>query len=67
MKCPKCGGKFSPVKNTTVTEENEVYRRRRCKSCGHTFYTIEFQVEENELFMNDWYKALENERKEKDE
>lgn len=67
MKCPKCGGKFSPVKNTTVTEENEVYRRRRCKSCGHTFYTIEFKVEENELFMNDWYKALENERKEEDE
>lgn len=53
MKCPKCGGEIK-VCCTTYTEENEIYRRRKCFSCGHVFYTMEFEVEENPAFRKEW-------------
>lgn len=47
MKCPKCGGK-AIVKNTLHTDDNETYRRIRCihaETCGHVFWTIEYEIE----------------------
>lgn len=45
MTCPKCGG-GARVVDTFPTENNEVYRRRRCDDCWNAFYTIEFEVED---------------------
>lgn len=39
MVCPECKGDVKVV--DTVTNDECVYRRRKCLSCGHTFYTRE--------------------------
>ena len=47
MMCPECG------ENTKVLESridvDGVYRRRRCPSCDHTFYTAE-TITDSEAF-----------------
>jgi hypothetical protein len=57
MKCPKC---FGPVRvcDTTYTEENEIYRRKRCRNCGSIVYTLEFEVENNSALQEDWNRLL---------
>jgi transcriptional regulator NrdR family protein len=52
MNCQKCGEK-TLVKDCVHTNE-ENYRRRMCGSCGRVFYTIEFEVEQNEEFVRQW-------------
>lgn len=61
MRCPKCGY-LAPVRNNTTTDDNEVFRRRRCRHCGHTFYTIEFEVEDNDLLVKSWAESLKKEK-----
>lgn len=39
MKCPKCDGKVGVVE--TYPYDGAVYRRRKCKSCGYVFHTME--------------------------
>lgn len=39
MTCPICGGKTKV--DETVSNTEEIYRRRECKECGYTFYTTE--------------------------
>lgn len=39
MICPKCGGVLAVV--DSVTDDNSVYRRRKCVECGNRFYTTE--------------------------
>ena len=39
MKCPKC--RFDTKIKETLSDVNAVYRRRNCKGCGFTFYTVE--------------------------
>lgn len=56
MKCPKCGGRVK-VTDTTNSAENEIYRKRACLVCGHVFYTTEFEVEQTNGFLNEYYKA----------
>ena len=48
MNCPKCGGKVSVLENFNNTEDNEIYRKRKCKKCGNVFYTVEFEADEDE-------------------
>lgn len=40
MKCPKCGFE-SMVVETLPETKNGKYRRRKCKTCGITFRTLE--------------------------
>lgn len=56
MKCPKCSGKIQ-VTDTVHTADNEIYRKRKCLSCGRFFYTTEFEVEVTAEFLEEWYKA----------
>ena len=48
MKCPKCSNK-STVIDYVKTPENEIYRKRKCKTCGHIFYTMECDCEKIEF------------------
>ena len=54
MNCPSCG------ENTfvwdTASGEEEIFRKRKCKSCGESFCTIEFEVEYDENFRKEWSK-----------
>jgi hypothetical protein len=36
--------------------DDENYRKRKCKDCGKTCYTIEFEAIENEDFKKTWIK-----------
>ena len=56
MKCPKCGGKTRVTDNVNIISTNERYRQRTCKECGHKFYTVEFEVEDDEQFRKTWIK-----------
>lgn len=55
MQCPKCtlDGLVKVVKTVNVPG-NEVYRRKRCEACGHTFHTVEFEVEVDKRFKREW-------------
>lgn len=56
MLCPVCGTETHVEANGTKknVEDAEIYRKRICKNkkCEHVFYTVEFEVEPNESFMN---------------
>ena len=39
MTCQICGGKTTVI--DSVSDVDEVIRRRRCKECSHTFFTRE--------------------------
>ena len=47
MICTKCGGKIRVV-DTYHSNNNEIYRRRKCDDCGRGFYTVEFEVDDDE-------------------
>lgn len=57
MKCFKC--KDGDLKVTDTVHNNDdqvVYRRRKCLSCGHIVYTQENKIVKDAVFMNSWYK-----------
>ena len=53
MNCPKCNNK-SVVLETRSVELN-VYRKRKCGSCGHKFYTEETETDDISGFKYHWY------------
>jgi len=54
MICPKCKGKTRVVETRFYDIENEIYRRRKCIDCDNSFFTVEFEVEENEVLRELW-------------
>ena len=54
MKCSHCFGKTAVKDCVSTAEEN--YRKRLCLNCGHIFFTIEFEVENDEKLKNTWRK-----------
>ena len=55
--CPKCGGEVKVRDTRHNDEHDETYRRYVCSSCGIMFFSVEYQVEENEAFFRNWRKA----------
>lgn len=42
MKCSQCGGHDSAVTDSRMSADKEFkWRRRKCKACGHIWYTTE--------------------------
>lgn len=64
MICPKCGGALAVV--DSISDDNSVYRRRKCVECGNRFYTRE--VIDNGLIFRDLklkrIKEIESNKKE---
>lgn len=54
MNCPKCGEKTKVIDLSTAPDEK--YRKRNCRVCGHKFYTIEYEVEYDQRFKDEWVK-----------
>ena len=54
MKCPKCKGKLKVADSVHNPKENETYRRKVCLDCGLMFYTVEFPIEQNKRFEEEW-------------
>lgn len=64
MTCPVCGGK-TRVADIVHTPENEVYRRVECRDCGHSFYTVEYEIENDKTLRDIWRKNHRNCKKRK--
>lgn len=64
MNCPKCNSDAKAINTCFNADENETYRRRVCtnEQCGHKFCTVEFPVEQNKRFLDDWKKAIKETR-----
>lgn len=60
MVCPRCGGKVRVIDSVNNTEENEIYRKRKCEYCELVFYTTECELRRDERFARDWYKHHRN-------
>jgi transcriptional regulator NrdR family protein len=56
MTCPKCEEKVKVIDVTNNTDDNETYRIRQCRTCGHKFYTVEMEVEANTALLDIWTK-----------
>ena len=56
MICPKCKGKVTICDTVHVNDTNETYRKRKCLECDHRFFTVEFEVDDDEKFRELWYK-----------
>ena len=66
MICEKCGSKEVKTVDTRHNDESyETYRQKVCKNCGRTFYTMEFEVEDDADFMESWCKNHRMKTKEK--
>lgn len=47
MICTRCGSKIGVLNTIKNTGVNEVYRLRKCRGCGYTFYTLEYEIKLN--------------------
>ena len=64
MICPKCGGKTYVVE--TRTNDESVYRRRKCKDCKHLIFTAERECDPFQFHQcQSEYYALSKERRKK--
>ena len=54
MTCPVCGERSKVVDNVDCVDE--YYRKRKCTSCGYTFYTVEYETDYNEEVKEMWNK-----------
>lgn len=50
--CPKCRS-LMKVRDTRHSD-GEIYRRRQCDTCGHTLFSLEFEVEDNDELRAAW-------------
>lgn len=57
MYCPYCSSKTTVLDDVLYEKENELYRKRRCPSCGFIFHTCEMTIEETEEFKNIWKES----------
>lgn len=63
MICPSCNGKLEVV--DVVRDVDDIYRRRKCKSCGQLIYTTESEVKPDTAFRAAWNACARNTRTDK--
>jgi transcriptional regulator NrdR family protein len=62
MMCPECGKKTRVVDYVKNKKDCETYRKRKCGSCGHIFYTAEYEVDHNDSFHKKWTRYYRNKK-----
>lgn len=63
MTCPVCGERSGTL-DTWQFDVETTYRIRKCRTCGHKFYTKEEECGKNEWGQASWrYKPAANKRK----
>ena len=48
MVCPKCGVSDMTTTDTLPAFDEYIFRRRRCRACGHKFKTVELVIKDND-------------------
>lgn len=54
--CPRCGGNIKTT-YSVHSDDGDIYRQKTCDACGHVFYTVEYEVIENDAFKKEWSKC----------
>lgn len=56
MLCSVCGAKTMVVDTRKKPEDFEIYRRHRCTNpdCGREFYTIEYEIDNDDRTVKMW-------------
>lgn len=54
MKCPKCKAPLRVIDIVRNPAEAEKYRLYKCPICGHSIFTVEYEVILNQRFEEDW-------------
>lgn len=54
MICPNCGNRTKVCDTRFDQNENEIFRKRMCKTCSHEFFTVEFEIEKTNKFVTLW-------------
>lgn len=54
MLCKFCKSNTIVIDGVDNRDTDETYRQRVCTKCGRAFYTVEFPVEVDKRFKNDW-------------
>lgn len=49
MTCPECGEAKISVLETYSSDDEYVFRRRRCSSCDHRFLTVEMLIPDKKI------------------
>lgn len=62
MLCPECNNKSQTIDSRIV--ELNVFRKRRCKECGHIFYTEEIEIDDIET-VRDYLSAIKRNQRER--
>ena len=57
MNCSNCGGDTKVTDTNHHAGVNERYRRRKCKVCGKIMWSIEFEVEFDDKYKEQWYES----------
>ena len=57
MVCAKCESYNVTVVDTIQGKHNVIYRRRKCRDCGNTFFTMEMEIVDNQFFREEWIEA----------
>lgn len=60
MKCPECNGCQVIKIDTRSMKDGRVYRRCRCKVCGHLFTTIECYIPDGEMPNPNMFRRTAN-------
>ena len=56
MICKICGGNTRVI-DTAASPDKQI-RRRKCKTCGATFYTVELKTDDQDIAKKlVWYKT----------
>ena len=57
MNCPECGSPSVYVKDTIPSNDERIFRRRKCFDCGINFRTVEIVDDGTEDFKRGYNKA----------
>lgn len=58
LHCPKCESKVKAIEGVRDRKRNETYRHGVCPNCGYEYYSVEFEVEDNEQFQKVYKRLL---------
>lgn len=59
MVCTVCGRDVR-VTDTLPSDDNCIYRRRKCLECGHSFFTMEIEIDILDRYHSqNWKRAYE--------
>lgn len=60
MNCPKCNSKTKVVDSRSLEEGQ--FRKRVCSQCGYTFFTEEYEAEDN-AGLKEWRSTYMRKRR----